>query len=260
MNSIETHTAGIGRPTRALLAVLFVMASACGPEDDARPNEDIKFEAYLDIRGITPVDAAEREREWNRYREKRALVSAILKQDTVDRRLIDAEVENYRTELVLKRHFDRVLERGLSESKLREYYREHAEKFGRIRLRYATFASTDTSDETVEELAQAVRAGESASALAERFEPLAVTSEGREIRYLDALDPELRALFEEKKQGDVIGPLVSNGLVTVYRIEEGPVLEGASFEDVRQQIAFILRNEIRQREIQRLLSDVRTSE
>lgn len=236
-----------------MLAVLLVAACRPDTQQHEASAEDPGFAAYLEVTGMKPADAAQRAHVLQTYTEKRALASAILDRNAVDRRLIDAEVDNYRTELVLKRHFDAVLEQELSEAKLREYYEDHAEQFGRVWLRYATFASVDTSEASAQALQQAAQSGTPPTSLAKQH-ALAVADDGLETHYLDELAPELQTLFRDRKTGDVIGPLVSDGIVTVYRIEEGPALEGASFDEVRQQIAFVLRNEIRQREIQRLLS------
>ncbi|HEX6927950.1 MAG TPA: peptidylprolyl isomerase [Gammaproteobacteria bacterium] len=239
---------------RSLCGLLLLLLAACGPEGGTKGHAPAGFEAYLEVAGIAPASETERERALAQYRRKCALASAILATDALDQRLVDAEVENFRTELVLKRYFDQVLEGGLDETALREYYREHADRFGRTWLRFATVASTDTSDENIAKLEDAVRTGKQPGAMAAEFKSIASAINGDEIWYFDRLDPELRELFEGRTRGDVIGPLIRDGMVTIYRIEEGPVLEGSSFDDVRQQIEFILRNEIRQREIDRLLS------
>lgn len=117
---------------RYLLVLLLVFSvSSCGPNEtslakvDGKSVTQTEFESYLKFKRLDGKDDARRSKLLDQYLERAALAAAIEKTDVLDTALINAELEEFRKQMLISRYFEKYLNDAVSEDAVKNYYSTH---------------------------------------------------------------------------------------------------------------------------------------
>ena len=126
------------------IAVLLLVVGLLGCGDgsrlasvDGRAVSAAEFEAYLKLKRIDTQDESRRKALLKQYMQREALAAAIEKSDLLDRRQIQAEVNEFRKEVLISRYFNEFLKQQLSDEAVRKYYEAHKDDFSEQQIHAA---------------------------------------------------------------------------------------------------------------------------
>lgn len=256
------------------LAVLTAVLAACTSKDaETAPNTAIssgvsnaEFEAYLKLKGIPPKAGDRRDRALTTFRERNAIAEAILREPALDRKMVEAEIRDFRNELLIRRHFEAFLREAVTEQAAKDYYDKNIEKYARrgLKLAYIPFR-TDVSMRASEKSVKLARASET-HALLQAGTPFSTLAywysedaesgkRGGELGWVEEGKID-QAVFERAlsmKKGEVSEPINTATGYYIVQLLDDPIVEYTPFEEVKNNIAYRLRQEAKQAEMKRLL-------
>ena len=117
--------------SRCLIPLIGLMLLAgCGGEQKTQLQDvsvaslgaenvsEADFEAYLKLKGIpnTPGDRLERARKT--FIERNAMAEAVAKEQLLDKTALNAELRDFRNELLITRYFEKFLATNVSEGRI----------------------------------------------------------------------------------------------------------------------------------------------
>jgi parvulin-like peptidyl-prolyl isomerase len=162
-------------------------------------------------------------------------------------------------------HFDRYLDKAVSEESLKAFYEENPESFAIKKVRLGTILLRTHSRMSPEELeqkkAQAVdivkqlRAGAGFAEMVERFsEDLASRDEGGDIGWLDTVsgDPALVNAALALEIGQYSDPLQTSRGFQIITLLEEPLVEPQPFETIKDKLRYRLQEDAKKIEWERL--------
>lgn len=227
------------------------------------------FEAYLQLKRI-PADAGNRrERALKTFQERNGLAKAIANHPLLDQVAIDAEVRDFRNELLIRRYFEAFLNDKVSDEAMQAYYQTNIEQYSRrkVRVAHILFRIHRAMQEQQKsaKFSQAVDAhaklagGASFTKLAEQLSEDPLTAKkGGEIGWLQAGQID-NAIFEKAismKKGEVSEPIKTGKGYHIIMLLEDPAVEQRPSKEVKGEIQYRLRYQAKQAEMKRLLSEI----
>lgn len=249
--------------------VFLAAASLAGCEREAAnenvaeaPEEDRAYDIYLKNKEKSGDLPSRDERLAQRRNEKERLASAILAEGVIDKEEIERAVEQYRSELVINRYFGKILTQQVSDEAVRKYFDEHPEEFVRRKaiLVQATvpFDSNDgISKEQAFDIAMKIHRDiqnpEYTSEMIRDENPQVGLSGGIDVP-LNSLDELIQNELLGLGNGEVTSPLLRGNEYVVLKLTSAISVEEIPFEQASEAIRFKLNNEIKLKEMQRLLA------
>ena len=261
-----------------VMCVVFLFVSGCGrnePTDwlakigDKKITDD-QFKAYLDFKRFKPNNDTHQKRLIDQYLEKERLASAIENDGKLlDRRLIDAELNEFRKEMLVSRYFETYLRETITDEAVRNYYTTHASDFEQNQVNVAHILIRTNSHMTeTERKAKLTRAqdayakvygGKSFEDVAEAYsEDTHTAKKGGVVGWIreGSIDPAFTKMAFDTKAGEVSEPFETAFGYHVIKVLEGPMVVKTAFEKVAGDIRYQLRNKAKQAEMKRLMSTV----
>ncbi len=230
-------------------------------------NKDTAFTAYLELKRIAENDTARVERARQQFDQQEKITAAIAQTDVLDKTLIDAEVNEFRKQMLMNRYFDEFLQQSVSAEKVRNYYANNSDKYQSTQVRAAHILlrvnaqMSETERQAVLTTAQEVHsklnAGESFNDLALSYSQDKISAErGGELGWLKdgAVDTEFSRQLFELEPGKYSQPFLTAFGFHIVKSLEGPQVVKKPFEAVQGDIRYQLRHEAKQAEIDRLLA------
>jgi len=254
----------------AITSVLFL--SACSEVEFETDNKE-KFEAFLNIKRVPLNDTARYERMRNEYEKRAALANAIYDTDHLDKSLIDAEIEEFRKELLISRYFESYLKDAVTDQGIQNYYKSNIDNYRSKKAKvshilFRTNARMNEEDRQVV-LTKAVEAyskvtsGQGFAAVAkETSEDKVSAAKGGDLGWVN--QGAISETFSEKvfamKAGEISQPFETDYGFHVIKLVEEPQDVTKSLESVKGDIRYQLRSESKKAEAKRLLDSVNYKE
>lgn len=254
-----------------LALLLAVGLPGCGKKENVLATVDGKevtqpaFDAYLRAKHVSAADATRRDRAFQEYLDRAALTSVIEKQKLLDLQDIDAEVAEYRRELMMSRYFDRYLDDKVTEGAIKSYYDAQVATYEQRKVHVAHILVRVNQKASAEEK-QAKRT--SADGIAaklgsgESFEELAKTlsddhisgSKGGDLGWIrdGGIDPELSKRAFAMKAGSVSAPFETPFGFHILKVLEEAKTIRKPYASVASDIRYQLRGEAKEAELKRL--------
>ncbi len=229
----------------------------------------VDFEVYLKLKRIPAEPPAAREEARKAFLERLALASAVAQERVLDTAMLEAELRDLRTDLLIKRYFDIWLGEKVSEDVVKQHYEANRDGYKQRRVNVAhilfRIAPSMTEAQKSHKLAIAkatyekLRGGAVFSALARQMseDPVSAKKGGALGWIREGMGDRrfFQAAFALKK-GEVSQPVEGQlGYHIILAIED-PMQEALPYEQAKFAIRNKLRYEARQAEIKRLLSKV----
>lgn len=257
--------------------VAFVFMTACSDSSKlasvgGQDITDAEFNAYLKFKRVPEQDEARVARALDEYIKRAALVAAIEKSGKLDISALQAELEEFRRQMLIGRYFEEHLNESVSDDSVRNYYANNATQYETQRINAAhILIRVDSKMVESERQARLSSAHEAYSRLQkgedfaevakELSEDIVSAQKGGELGWLvdGAVDPEFSRRLFEMKPGEVSEPFLTPFGFHIVKVIEGPQLVKRPVESVEGDIRYQLRNQVKVDETERLLNTVKIS-
>ena len=252
------------------IAVIITCASlgAC----DSLSSKDLdkeKFEAYLKLKRIPLNDEERYQRMKKEYDQRMALVSAIDNTEKLKPLTIDSEVEEFRKQLVISRYFEEYLADAVTETGLKNFYNKNIDdyKTRKIHAAHILFRVNPKMEEverqalltTAQDVYSKITSGEDFSELAKLQSDDKVSgAKGGDLGWINqgAVSAEFSQKVFNLKAGEVSAPFLTAYGYHIVKVIDEPTEITKSFESVKGDIRYQLRNQSKQAEMARLIKSV----
>jgi peptidyl-prolyl cis-trans isomerase C len=237
------------------------------------PLTKADFEAYLQVKKIPNEPGSRLERAQKTYLERNALAQAISNEPLLDKKLVEAELRDFRNELLITRYFEKYLASSASEADVKKYYDQNADKFRQRKAQLADIVLklTPTASEqeksaqfkkAVEIFNKAKTGAAFATLAAQNSDDSASATKGGDIGWVQ--ESEMEKPFADKvfsmKKGDISEPISTTTGYHIVQLLADPVEETKGMSDQEDGIKYRMRFEAKNKETERLLGKVTVKE
>lgn len=233
----------------------------------AIPTED--FEAYLKYKNLKPKTDAQRQRMLDEFLRREALTRVISQQKGFDSAAVQAELDDQRREILINRYFDGQLNQAVDGNAIRSYYDNHQDEFAerKVHLAHILVRLNRTMNEQdrqvrltkAREAYSKVHRGDDFAEVARQYSEDAVSAKkGGDLGWMreGAVDPAFSSKAFSLEPGQISEPFETPFGYHVLKVLEAPTVIRQPFEAVKGRIRHQLRNQAKEREVERLLSQI----
>jgi peptidyl-prolyl cis-trans isomerase C len=226
-----------------------------------------QFDAYLEFKRLPGKDDKRREALLDQYLDREALAAVIEQEGKLNKRLMDAELDEFRKEMIISRYFDQFLREKISDEAVQNYYATHAGDYEdrKVHVAHILVRTQRGMSEverkarltTAQEAYSRVMAGQDFAEIAKAYSEDTISGrKGGDLGWLKegAVDPRFSETVFSMQPGDVSQPFETAFGFHVVKLLEGPVVVKRPLEAVKGDIRYQLRNQAKQAELERLLS------
>ncbi len=229
-----------------------------------------EFDAYLAHRNIPGDDARQRSASLEQYAEREALADVIEAQGALDTEAVRVEVNEFRKEILISRYFESFLGERVNDQALLNYYNSNPQQFEEERVHpahilFRTQRSMDESERkvkltTAQEVHSKLVTGVAFAELAEDYSEDKVSGKkGGDLGWLKR--GAISQVFSEKifamEEGDISEPFETPFGIHIVKILSAPRVVKKSFESVKGDVRYQLRNQAKDAELERLVGQVK---
>lgn len=257
--------------TTLLLVSAFVMA-ACSNDNVATVNgKDIsntEFNSYLKFKRLPAKDEKRRKAILDQYLEREAMASMIEKTDVLDPNLIKAELNEFHKEMLISRYFEQFLRDKVTDQAVQNYYSTHAKDYEekKVHVAHILFRTNSKMSDT-EKKAKLTAAQEAYSKLqsGKDFAEIALAysedkisgKKGGDLGWLKqgAIDSTFSDKAFALKKGAISDPFETAFGYHIVKLLDGPAVVKRSFEAVKGDIRYQLRNQAKTAEVKRMMAE-----
>jgi peptidyl-prolyl cis-trans isomerase C len=257
------------RVLQVLLVLLVLGLSACSKGQlatvDGKGISQAEFDAFLKFKRIPPQDEKRREQALAEYLDREALAAAIEKQPVLNKELIDAELNEFRKEMIISRYFEQILRDKVNDEAVKNFYDKHAKDYEQREVHVAHIlvrtnkgmseAERRAKLTTAQEAYSQVTAGKDFAQVADALsEDRTSAKKGGDLGWLKegTIDPAFSKRAFEMKAGTISEPIETPfGFHVVKVLEEARVVR-RPYQAVAGDIQYQLRNEAKEAETARL--------
>lgn len=237
-------------------------------EVNGRSIYQSQFDAYLDLKRVPKQDEKKVERMLEDYLQREALADLVADADYFDQRMAEAELNEFRKQMLISRYFEGFLNEKVSDEAVQNYYNTHPDEFKteQVKVAHILIRTHDKmSDE--ERQARLTQAQEVYGKLASggKFEDLAAkysedtvsAKNGGSLNWVKrgSIDPVFSERVFNMEPGQVSEPFVTPFGFHIVKVLEGVQVIEAPFDRVKGDIRYRLRQSAKQAEMDRLLAE-----
>ena len=180
-------------------------------------NLEQAFAAYVKFKRL-PVNKGEPRYQamFEQFRERERLAAAILSEGRLDRAMLDAELNEFRKEMVISRYFDEHLGDKVTDTEIKNYYNTHAGDYEerKVHVAHILFRTRKDMDQVArqaqltaaQDAASRIRAGEKFAEVAAAVSEDKVSArKGGDLGWIKqgAIDPRFSAVAFSTDPGAV---------------------------------------------------------
>lgn len=265
---------GNGMKKGFYVPVLCLFMAACGRGDIASVNghgvSSEEFDAYLEYKRVAVRNDQHRQHVLDQYLERAALAEVIAGQGLSDDPVLQAELEDLRREVLISRYFQKYLNEKVTDQVVADYYNNHADDYQekKAHVAHILLRTNSAMDEaqrkakltTAQEAYSKIQAGMDFSEAARAYseDEISAKKDG-DLGWVK--EGTIGQAFSEKafslKAGQVSEPFETPFGYHVLKVLEEPKVIRRPLESVKGEIRYQLRNQYKEAEMKRLLSDVK---
>jgi len=276
------------QPKLSIVILIFVFLTGCSDHQDREKlsmqdkNQKIlaqinnrlisqdEFNAYVSFKRIPENDEKQMKNSLRQYVEREALAESICQTDILDMEKIKVELNEFRKEMLISRYFEKYLSNKVTNSSIKKYYQNNAEKFEFLKAHAAHIlirTRKNMSDiekqsclTTAHEAYSKIRSGNNFSDIARHYSEDKLSAEkGGDLGWIKKgyIDKRLSEILFELKPGEISEPIETKFGFHIVKLIESPRKAKQSFETVSGDIRYRLRMEARQEEMKRLRSTIK---
>lgn len=248
---------------------LFSALALAACSSDKPSNDQESFEAYLKTKRVSLEDTARVERLKEQFDERAALAGAIYDSGKLEKALVDAEIEEFKKELLISRYFEQYLNEAVTEQGIQNFYSENVENYKsrKAKVSHILFRTNPRMDETerqavlskASEAYSRLGAGEAFDEVAKEVSEDRVSAEkGGDLGWINqgAVSDGFSSKVFAMKAGETSEPFLTDFGFHIVRLEENPQDVTKPLSALKGDIRYQLRNQSKTAEIKRLLDSV----
>ncbi len=230
------------------------------------------FDAYIKFKRIPAKDENRKGNLLDQYLEREALAEAISNSDVLDAELIEAELNEFRKEMLISRYFETYLKQQVTEESLKNFYAANANDFEVKKVHVAhilvrtkpNMSETERKSKltTIQEAYSKVNSGQEFAKIAETYSEDKISAKkGGDLGWLKegAIDAKFSDVAFSLKKGSVSEPFETPFGFHVVKLINEPKVIKRSFDSIKGNIRYQLRNKAKAAELKRLTDTVKIS-
>ncbi len=254
-----------------------ILLAACNAQNDKSIAEvgdksisSSQFESYLTFKRLPAKDEKRRKALLDQYLEREALANAIEKSNTLDKGLIQAELNEFRKEMLISRYFEKLLREKVTDGSVKSYYVSHADQFEKkkVRVSHMLFRTNKNMTETERKakltIAQEAHGkliqGNAFEEVAKNYSEDAISAKkGGDLGWMKegSIDPKFSKTIFELEAGKISEPFETPFGFHIVKVVDGPAVVKQSLDAVKGDIRYRLRNEVKNAEIKQLRNQIK---
>ena len=238
---------------------------------DGKSITRAEFEAYLKFKRLPAKEENRRAKLLDQYVEREALALVISKEDLLDNDLIQAELNEFRKEMLISRYFEKFLKEKVTDEAVRNYYNTHAGDYEQRRAHAAhilirTNKKMSEPERKVkltiaQEAYSHIRSGKAFGEIAGKYSEDKISAKkGGDLGWLKegSIDPVFSKTLFELEPEAVSEPFETPFGFHIVKLIEAPKVVKRPFRAVAGDIRYQLRNKAKKAEIKRLMAKTKT--
>jgi peptidyl-prolyl cis-trans isomerase C len=256
-----------------MAGVLILGMGGCGDKSpeiatvNGKPVTQEVFDAHLKFKRIPPGNDKMVDYHLKQYLERQALASVIEKEELLDNALLQAELNDFRAQMLISRYFENYLKEKVTDQAIRNYYTSHAADYEerKVHLAHVLIRTNRKMSEperqakltTAQEVYSKIKSGEDFAKVAETYSEDRISGKkGGDLGWLKegSVGPRFSKTAFEMEPGEVSLPIETQFGFHVIKLIEGPKVIKRPFEAVAGDIRYQLRAKARKAEVERLTS------
>lgn len=253
---------------------LSILLSACGGGDNNgkaiaeigdKSITESQFEAYLKYKRLSAADEKRRNGLLDQYLEREALATAIEQNELLDKDLTQAELDDFRRQMLISRYFEKLLQEKVTSETVKSYYVSHASEYEQKKVRVSHILMrinrnmTETERKAKLTVAQEAYGkliqGTSFEEVAKNYSEDAISAKkGGDLGWMKegSVDPKFSKTIFELEAGKISEPFETPFGFHIVKVVDGPAVVKQPLDAVKGDIRYRLRNEVKTAEIKRL--------
>jgi peptidyl-prolyl cis-trans isomerase C len=256
---------------------MFALLSACSDSVDEsviakvgdKEVTKMEFESFLKLKNIPLDNKKQVESALSNYLQRIAITQNLEKEGAYDKTSLDVEVDEFKKQTLLTRHFAAVLKDKVNDQAIQNFYNTHQEQFQSKKANVAhILIRTNEKMSDAEKQARLNKAHEAYSRLManESFADIAeIYSEDKrsaikagELGWIKegAISPRFSAKAFSLAQNEISEPFVTSFGVHIVKVLQPSQIITSPFSQVKGNIRYQLRQQVKQAENERLLASV----
>ena len=262
-----------------LFGLLLSCAVACGKQEPADPGvakvngrvvTQAEVDALLAFKNVPKADEARAEQALDEYLKREGLADAIERAGLLDDKALQAELRDFRQQMLISRYFDKYLAEQVPEAAIRNYYASHASDYEhrQVHAAHILFRLNPKMSEQERQAKQTaaldakakLAAGADFAELAQAVSEDRVTGKrGGDLGWLKegAIDAKFTEAVFPLEQGAVTEPFETRFGLHIAKVLEPAKKVKQPFEAVMGDIRYRLRAQAKEAERERLLGQVK---
>ena len=267
------------RYSMMVLVAASALLGACGSDKQAEVKDvsvgglgseelnSADFDAYLKLKGIPNTPGSRLDRAKATFVERTALAEAISKQTLLDKTAVEAELRDFRNELLITRYFEKFAETKVTPEAVKQYYDKNPDLFTerKAHLSQITFPIRPEMGEPQRKVQfdravdtfNKIKAG--APFIAPPREPAETaetTPSAMDMGWveLQQIDRAVADAVASQKKGTVTPPISTPSGYRIVKLLEDPVVKRKSFEEVQDSVRYRLKLDEKNKETERLMA------
>lgn len=266
------------RPYCLIPVLLSLAMLSCGDRDrspslasvNGKSITKAQFEAYVKFKRVRAQDEKRREKLLDQYIEREALASVIESQKLLDNDLVQAELNEFRKEMLISRYFERFLKEKVTDQAVQNYYNTHAGDYeeSKAHVAHILIRTNRKMKEperkakltTAQEAYSHIRSGKDFAVIAKDYSEDKISAKkGGDLGWLKegSIDPRFSKTVFELEPGAVSEPFETPFGFHIVKLTEGPKIVKRPFDAVAGDIRYQLRNKAKKAELERLMAKVK---
>jgi len=252
-------------------SVLTVILTGCDSNSDSiaevngQPVTQAQFDAYLKFKRVPTQNTQLVNRELDDYLEREGLAGQIEEQKLLPAEQVEAEVAEFRKQMLIGRYFEEFLKERVTDEAVRNYYATNSDQFQAKKIHVAHIlvrtnpGLSETERQALLTKASAIytkaNSQEDFTALAKEYSEDQLSAQnGGDLGWLQegAIDPAFSTRIFGMKAGELSEPIVTPFGFHIVKVLEGPQVIKQPFESVAGDIRYRLRQEAKASELERL--------
>lgn len=256
---------------------LIMLLTACSDAEYlAKINGELitqeQFNNYLKIQNIPQQDKVRVDKALDIFLQREALAAAISKEDLLDKKLIEAEVREYKKQTLISRYFDQVLKNRVTDDAVTNYYASHSEQYQKEKVHIAhillrTRPKMSDAEKKVkmieaQEVWSKLETGKAFEDLAKDYSDDKVTAgKGGDLGWMEpgAIAGQIDELVAQLKVGEYSKPIMTNYGFHIVKVLSEPQIIKQPIAAVKGNIRYQLEQEAKQAEKQKMLDSVKVT-
>lgn len=229
-----------------------------------------QFADFLEFKRVPAEDESRKARLLDQYLEREALAAVIEKQDLLDNGLIEAELNEFRKEMLISRYFEKYLSEQVTDQAVRNYYNTRASEYEQKKAHVAHILirlNPKMSEEerkvkltTAQEAYSKIRADEDFGEIAAQYSEDKISAKkAGDLGWIKegAIDKRFSQTLFGLAEGEVSEPFETPFGFHIVKLIEAPQIIKQPFDAVSGDIRYQLRNQAKKAEVDRLLAEMK---